>query len=109
MPQKWLAKVTMGSAYSFLMALLCVACSREQEEVYQDPYADPNVTVGKNASEQIESADQHDGWYSVRSYECKGKWQDFKEFRNDSFRKRMMVHASTSKESSKRKDGANGG
>ena len=72
-PQKWLAKVTMGSAYSFLMALLCVACSREQEEVYQDPYADPNVTVGKDASEQIESADQHDGRYSVRSYEFKGK------------------------------------
>ena len=72
-PQKWLAKVTMGSAYSFLIALLCVACSREQEEIYQDPYADPNVTVGSNASEQIESADQHDGRYSVRSYEFKGK------------------------------------
>ena len=73
MPQKWLAKVTMGSTYSFLIALLCVACSREQEEIYQDPYADPNVTVGSNASEQIESADQHDGRYSVRSYEFKGK------------------------------------
>ena len=50
MPQKWLAKVTMGSAYSFLIALLCVACSREQEEIYQDPYADPNVKVGQKAS-----------------------------------------------------------
>ena len=72
-PQKWLTKVAMGCAYSMLLALLCVACSREQEEIYQDPYADPNVTVGANASEQIESADQHDGRYSVRSYEFKGK------------------------------------
>ena len=61
MPQKWLAKVTMGSAYSFLVALLCVACSREPDDVYHDPYADPNVKVGQNVSEQIESADQHDG------------------------------------------------
>lgn len=71
-PQKWLAKVVMSSAYLFLIALLCVACSREQEEVYQDP-ADQNVTVGSNASERIESADQHDGRYSVRSYDFNGK------------------------------------
>ena len=37
--QKWLAKVTMGNAYSLLIALLCVACSREPKEVYQAPYA----------------------------------------------------------------------
>ena len=33
-PQKWLTKVAMGCAYSMLLALLCVACSRE-EELYQ--------------------------------------------------------------------------
>ena len=72
-PLKWLVKVTMGSAYSFLIALLCIACSREQEEVYQDPYADPNVKVGQQASEQIEPADKHEGQYSFHKYEFKGK------------------------------------
>ena len=31
-PQKWLAKVTMSSAYLFLIALLCVAYLREQAD-----------------------------------------------------------------------------
>lgn len=62
-PQKWLVKkVTMGSACS-LIALLCVAYSRENE-VYQDPYADPNVKVGQHETEQIEPADKHKGWYA---------------------------------------------
>ena len=63
----------MGSAYSFLIALLCVACSRESEDVYSDPYADPDVKVGQNVSGQIESADQHDGRHSAQTYEFKGK------------------------------------
>ena len=70
MPQKWLAKVTMGSA--FLIALLCLACSRENE-AYQDPCADPNVRVGQHETEQIEPADKHKGRFSVYKYEFKGK------------------------------------
>lgn len=70
---KWLAKVTMGSAYSsLLIALLCVACSRENE-VYQDPCADPNVRVGQHETEQIEPADKHEGRFSVHKYEFSGK------------------------------------
>ena len=72
MPLKWLAKVTMGSAYSFLIAVLCVACSRENE-VYQDPCADPNVRVGQHETEQIEPADKHEGRFSVHKYEFSGK------------------------------------
>ena len=72
MPLKWLAKVTMGSAYSFLVGLLCMACSRENE-VYQDPCADPNVRVGQHETEQIEPADKHDGRFSVHRYEFSGK------------------------------------
>ena len=56
-----------------LILLSCLACSREQNEVYQDPYADPDVKVGQNAAEHVESEDQHEGRYSVRSYEFKGK------------------------------------
>lgn len=62
-PQKWLTKVAMGCAYSMLLALLCMACSRENE-VYQDPCADPNVRVGQHETEQIEPADKHKGWYA---------------------------------------------
>ena len=69
-PQKWLAKVTMGSAS--LIALLCLACSRENE-VYQDPCADPNVRVGQHETEQIEPADKHEGRFSVHRYEFSGK------------------------------------
>ena len=71
-PQKWLTKVTMGCAYSMLLALLCVACSRENE-VYQDPCADPNVRVGQHETEQIEPADKHEGRFSVHRYEFSGK------------------------------------
>lgn len=46
MLRKRLVKVSKGSVYPILFALvagmLCVAHSREQDEVYQDPYADPN-------------------------------------------------------------------
>lgn len=51
----------------------CAACSREQDELYQDPYADPDVKVGQQSSEQFEPADKHEGRYSVYSYEFKGK------------------------------------
>ena len=71
-PQKWLIKVAMGCAYSMLLALLCVACSRENE-VYQDPCADPNVRVGQHETEQIEPADKHEGRFSVHKYEFSGK------------------------------------
>ena len=52
---------------------LCHACSREQEELYQDPCADPKVKVGHYSSESIEPADKHGGRYSVYKYEFKGK------------------------------------
>ena len=72
-PQKWLTKVTMGCAYSMLLALLCVACSRE-EELYQAPYADSNEKkVGRQETERVEPADQHDGRYSLYLYEFEGK------------------------------------
>jgi len=72
-PQKWLTKVTMGCAYSMLLALLCVACSRE-EELYQAPYADSNdKKVGRQETERVEPADQHDGRYSLYLYEFEGK------------------------------------
>ena len=69
--------VAIGDCRSFLLTVaivvLCASCSREQDEVYQDPCADPDVKVGQNAAEHVESADQHEGRYSVRSYEFKGK------------------------------------
>ena len=72
-PQKWLTKVAMGCAYSMLLALLCVACSRE-EELYQSPYADSNEKkVGRQETERVEPADQHDGRYSLYLYEFEGK------------------------------------
>lgn len=72
-PQKWLTKVAMGCAYSMLLALLCVACSRE-EELYQAPYADSNEKkVGRQETERVEPADQHDGRYSLYLYEFEGK------------------------------------
>lgn len=71
-PLKCLVKGTMGCAYSFLIGLLCMACSRENE-VYQDPCADPNVRVGQHETEQIEPADKHDGRFSVHRYEFSGK------------------------------------
>ena len=71
-PLKCLVKGTMGCAYSFLIGLLCMACPRENE-VYQDPCADPNVRVGQHETEQIEPADKHDGRFSVYKYEFKWK------------------------------------
>lgn len=71
-PLKCLVKGTMRCAYSFLIGLLCMACSRENE-VYQDPCADPNVRVGQHETEQIEPADKHDGRFSVHRYEFSGK------------------------------------
>lgn len=56
-----------------IVGLLCFACSREQDEVYQDPYADPDVNVGQNAIEHVEPADRHEGRYSIHSYEFRGK------------------------------------
>ena len=56
-----------------MILLSCAACSRELDQVYQDPYANPNVKVGQHASEQIEPADKHGGRYSVHKYEFKGK------------------------------------
>lgn len=64
---------TKPTLVAVVIGLLCLACSREQDEVYQDPYADPDVKVGQNAAEHVESADQHEWRYSVRSYEFKGK------------------------------------
>ena len=56
-----------------LITNLCSACSRKQDDVYKDPYADPNVKVGQQSSEQVEPADMHDGRFSVHKYEFKGK------------------------------------
>ena len=64
---------TKPTLVAVAIGLLCLACSRDQDEVYQDPYADPDVKVGQNVAENIELADQHAGRYSVRSYEFKGK------------------------------------
>ena len=77
MPQEWLVKATWNFfnllALAVVVGMLCVACSRERDEVYRDPYANPNVKVGQQASEQIEPADKHEGRYSVHKYEFKGK------------------------------------
>ena len=76
-PQEWLGKVTLGivSQVFFVVAivLLCASCSREQDAVYQDPYANPDVKVGQETSEQVEPADKHEGRYSVHKYVFKGK------------------------------------
>ena len=76
-PQVWLVKATWSIfnlfAFAAIIGVLCSACSREEDEVYQDPYADPNVKVGQQSSEQVELADKHEGRYSVYKYEFKGK------------------------------------
>ena len=77
-PQEWLEKATWRVfnlfAFTAIIGTLCSGCSREQDEVYHDPYADPTVKVGQQqASEQIEPADKHEGRYSVHKYEFKGK------------------------------------
>lgn len=69
--------VAIGDCRSFLLSVaivvLCASCSREQDEVYQDPYANPDVKVGQETSEQVEPADKHEGLYSVHKYVFKGK------------------------------------
>ena len=64
---------TKSTLVAVVIGLLCLACSREQDELCQDPYADPDVKVGQQSSEQFEPADKHEGRYSVRKYEFKGK------------------------------------
>ena len=53
--------------------LSCAACSREQDGVYADPYADPNMKVGQRVSEGFEPSDKHDGRCSVHKYAFRGK------------------------------------
>ena len=65
--------VCMGRIFSCAILLLCAACSREQEEVYQAADADPDEKLGWQGSEQVELADQHDGRYSVYKYKFNGK------------------------------------
>jgi len=73
-PHEWLKKATRNTFNLFVIAAiigtLCSGCSREQDEVYQDPYA---VKVGQQSLEQVEPADKHEGRYSVYKYEFKGK------------------------------------
>ena len=75
--QGCLRKVTVRGCHAILfvvaIGLMSASCSREQDEVYQDPYANPDVKVGQETSEQIETADRHEGRYSVHKYMFKGK------------------------------------
>ena len=61
-PQVWLVKATWSVfnlfAFVAIIGMLCSGCSREQDEVYQDPYA---VKVGQQSLEQVEPADKHEG------------------------------------------------
>ena len=75
--QGCLRKVAVRGCHTILfvvaIGMMSPSCSREQDEVYQDPYADPDVKVGQEASEQVETADRHEGRYSVHKYMFKGK------------------------------------
>ena len=79
---EWLERTTWYAFNRFILAavigVLCVSWSHAQDEVYQDPYADPNVKVGQQASEKVEPADKHEGRYSVRKYEFKGDGPEHK-------------------------------
>ena len=92
-------KVRMGRISCCAILLSCAACSREQDEgcqglcadreeaveqhngrdsegpdeLYKDPYANPNDKVGWQMSESFEPDILHEGRYSVYSYEFKGK------------------------------------
>lgn len=66
-------KINQLIAIPFLVGLLCVACSRETDDIYHDPWADPDVKIGRQIFKDVESADKHDGRYSVHKYEFKGK------------------------------------
>jgi len=43
------------------------------DDLYKDPYANPNAKVEQQISESFEPAERHKWRYSVRSYEFKGK------------------------------------
>ncbi len=47
--------------------------SEGPDDLYKDPYANPNEKIGCQMTESFESAELHDGRYSVYSYEFKGK------------------------------------
>lgn len=47
--------------------------SEGPDDLYKDPYANPNAKVGQQISESFEPAERHKGRYSVYSYEFKGK------------------------------------
>ena len=75
-PFKKLVKAASKGACLIVFALdvgMTSTYAHEKEELYQDPYADPNVKVGQHAFEKVEPAEQHEGRYSVRSYEFRGK------------------------------------
>lgn len=52
---------------------LDVQSSDGPDELYKDPYANPNEKIGQQISESFEPAELHGGRYSVYSYEFKGK------------------------------------
>ena len=74
---KRLVKVTVGGVCPILFVLvagmLYAAHLREKDQVYQDPYANPNEKIGQHVSEKVEPAEQHGGRFSVQSYEFTGK------------------------------------
>ena len=47
--------------------------SEGPDDLYKDPYANPNAKVGQQISESFEPAERHKGRYSVYSYEFNGK------------------------------------
>lgn len=56
-----------------LIVMLFASCSSENDEVYQAPWEKTKTKVGVHSSEQIETADQHDGKCLVYKYKFKGK------------------------------------
>lgn len=73
MKAKTSLKIRVARICSCVILLSCAACSREKDDVYQDPWADSDGKIGVQTSKQIESADQHGGRYSVHEYFFKGK------------------------------------
>lgn len=73
----------MGRICACAMLLSGSACTREPEsartrepepeKTYQDPWANPNEKTGQYVAESFESAELHEGRYSVYDYEFKGK------------------------------------
>ena len=66
-------KILTGRVWCCAILLACAACSLEQDKLYQDPYANPNVKVGRQVSESVEPAERHEGRYSVYKYVFKGR------------------------------------